>query len=160
MRGTTLQAHRSGQASSRQPTSGPQGPGSTADPYAHISLSSLAGHRHKMKVVHGTLCPVFSETYCFPISGGRWWGSSHPCLQVLRTELQVPVLGDGHWAQPQPLGELCLLLGSVDLQHVLECWQQLGPLGATKVRLQTTRIQPIPAQCVHGETEALSLPTA
>lgn len=69
----------------------------------------------------------------------------------------MPVLGYGHWAQPQPLGELRLLLGSVDLQHVLERWQQLGPLGTAQVRRQTTGLQPGPAWCVHGETEALSL---
>ncbi|KAI5934920.1 Synaptotagmin-8 [Manis javanica] len=62
---------------------------------------------------------------------------------VLRAELQVPVLGYGHWAQPQPLGELRLLLGSVDLQHVLERWQQLGPLGTAQpyVKVQLMLLQ-------------------
>lgn len=39
------------------------------------------------------------------------------------------------FSEHEPLGELQLPLGTVDLQHVLESWYQLGPPGSTEVSL-------------------------
>ncbi|XP_054581244.1 synaptotagmin-8 isoform X3 [Eptesicus fuscus] len=97
-------------------------PGGTADPYARVSLSTQAGHRHETKVHRGTLCPVFDETCCFRV----------PLAELPRTTLWVQVLDFKRVSGHEPLGELHLPLGTVDLQHVLEIWRQLGPPGAAE----------------------------
>lgn len=84
--------------------------------------------------------------------------SSHPCPQVPqgalpRTSLQVCVLGFKRFSAHEPLAELHLPLGAVDLQHVLEQWYQLGPPGAMEVRPRTAGLQPGPALGVAGEAE-------
>lgn len=75
----------------------PTGPGSPADPYARISLSSLAGHRHEMKVVHGTLSPVFSESYCFPVRGAGGGAAHTPVCRscALSCRCQCWAMGTG-----------------------------------------------------------------
>lgn len=50
----------------------------------------------------------------------------------------------------EPLGELSLPLGAVDLRHILELWHQLGPPGTTEVRLLTPRLQLGPVWCQQG----------
>ncbi|KAM5247139.1 synaptotagmin-8 [Ctenodactylus gundi] len=89
----------------------------TADSYARVSISTDARRRHETKVHRGTLCPVFEETCCF---------------HVLPTELpsatlQVQVLDFKRFSEHEPLGQLSLPLSTLDPQHVLECWYQLGP---------------------------------
>uniref|UniRef100_G1L5J5 Synaptotagmin 8 n=1 Tax=Ailuropoda melanoleuca TaxID=9646 RepID=G1L5J5_AILME len=101
------------------------GPGGTADPYARISLSTQAGCRHETKVHCGMLCPTFQETCCFHVPQGA----------LPRTSLQVCVLGFKRFSAHEPLAELHLPLGAVDLQHVLEQWYQLGPPGAMEAEL-------------------------
>ncbi|XP_074227498.1 synaptotagmin-8 isoform X2 [Camelus bactrianus] len=123
----------------------PGGPRATADPYARVSLSPLSGRSHETKVHRSTLCLVFDETCCFHVSlGSAGWGpglgggaGSHPCPQVPpdelpQTALRVQVLDGRSLSQHQPLAELSLPLGAVDLQHVLELWLQLGPPGAAE----------------------------
>ncbi|XP_047375356.1 synaptotagmin-8 isoform X2 [Sciurus carolinensis] len=88
----------------------------TADPYARVSVSTQARHGHETKVHRGTLCPVFEETCCFH-------------AELPRATLQVRLLDFKPFSEHQPLGELCLPLGAVDPQHVLERWYQLGPPG-------------------------------
>ena len=123
-------------------------PSGTADPYARISLSAQAGRRHETKVHRGTLCPVFNETCCFHVSlgWGRWGGwarvagaRSSPSPQVPpqelpQTTLRVQVLDFRRFSRHEPLGELCLPLGTVGLQHVLEFWHPLGPPSTPEVR--------------------------
>ncbi|XP_053779957.1 synaptotagmin-8 isoform X2 [Desmodus rotundus] len=92
-------------------------PSGTADPYARISLSAQAGRRHETKVHRGTLCPVFNETCCFHV----------PPQELPQTTLRVQVLDSRRFSRHEPLGELCLPLGTVGLQHVLEFWHPLGP---------------------------------
>ncbi|XP_047375357.1 synaptotagmin-8 isoform X3 [Sciurus carolinensis] len=91
----------------------------TADPYARVSVSTQARHGHETKVHRGTLCPVFEETCCFHV----------PQAELPRATLQVRLLDFKPFSEHQPLGELCLPLGAVDPQHVLERWYQLGPPG-------------------------------
>uniref|UniRef100_A0A8C0TUY8 Troponin I, cardiac muscle n=3 Tax=Canidae TaxID=9608 RepID=A0A8C0TUY8_CANLF len=98
------------------------GPGSTADPYARVSLSTQAGHRHETKVHRDTLCPMFQETCCFHV----------PQEELSQTTLQVQVLSFKRFSAHEPLGELSLPLGTVDLHHVLEHWYQLGPPGTVE----------------------------
>ncbi|XP_065383825.1 synaptotagmin-8 isoform X5 [Macaca fascicularis] len=85
-------------------------PGGTVDPYARVSVSTQSGHRHETKVHRGTLCPVFDETCCF----------------------HVQLFNFKRFSGHEPLGELRLPLGTVDLQHVLEHWYPLGPPAATE----------------------------
>ncbi|XP_045677003.1 synaptotagmin-8 isoform X1 [Phyllostomus hastatus] len=99
-----------------------RGPGGTADPYARVSLSPPAGRAHETKVHHGTLCPLFDETCCFPV----------PPQELPRTTLRVQVLDFRRFSPHEPLGELRLPLGAAGLPHVLELWHQLGPPGATE----------------------------
>ncbi|KAM7084864.1 synaptotagmin-8 isoform 2-T2 [Molossus nigricans] len=99
-----------------------RGPGGTADPYARISLSPQAGHGHETKVHRGTLCPVFDETCCFRV----------PPAELPQATLRVQVLDFKRFSRHEPLGELSLPLGTVDLRHVLELWHQLGPPGTTE----------------------------
>nr|XP_042113644.1 synaptotagmin-8 isoform X2 [Peromyscus maniculatus bairdii] len=82
----------------------------TADPYARVSVSSQPGRRHETKVHRGTLCPLFEETCCF----------------------LVQLLDFKRFSEHEPLGELQLSLGTVDPQHVLESWYQLGAPGTTE----------------------------
>lgn len=111
------------------------GPGGTADPYARVSLPTQAGHSHETRVHRGTLCPAFQETCCFHI----------PQEELAGATLRVQVLGSKRFSAPEPLGELSLPLGAVDLQHVLEQWYQLGPPGAAEVRPRAAGLQPVPA---------------
>nr|XP_020024351.1 synaptotagmin-8 [Castor canadensis] len=94
----------------------------TADPYARVSISTQAGHRLETKVHRGTLSPVFEETCCFPV----------PQAELARTTLHVRLLDFKRFSEHEPLGELCLPLGTVDPQHVVERWYQLGPPGTTE----------------------------
>ncbi|KAL1788483.1 synaptotagmin-8 isoform X2 [Sigmodon hispidus] len=94
----------------------------TADPYARISVSNEAGRRYETKVYRGTLCPVFAETCCFLV----------PPAELPRTTLKVQLLDFKRFSEHEPLGELQLSLGTVDPQHVLESWYQLGPPGTTE----------------------------
>ncbi|XP_010329431.2 synaptotagmin-8 [Saimiri boliviensis] len=134
-------------------------PGGTVDPYARLSISTQAGHRHETKVHRGTLCPVFDETCCFHVSqgwaAGRLGGTGRlggwaagaaglgqrawllPLPQVPQAELpgatlQVPLFHFRRFSGHEPLGELRLPLGTMDLQHVLKQWYPLGPPGATE----------------------------
>lgn len=91
--------------------------GGTADPYTRISLSIQAGHTHETKVHRGSLCPMFDETCCFRVL----------LAELPRTTLWVQVLDFKRFSGHEPLGELHLPLGTVDLQHLLELWCQLGP---------------------------------
>nr|XP_053779960.1 synaptotagmin-8 isoform X4 [Desmodus rotundus] len=99
-------------------------PSGTADPYARISLSAQAGRRHETKVHRGTLCPVFNETCCFHV----------PPQELPQTTLRVQVLDSRRFSRHEPLGELCLPLGTVGLQHVLEFWHPLGPPSTPELR--------------------------
>ncbi|XP_028688862.2 synaptotagmin-8 isoform X8 [Macaca mulatta] len=99
-------------------------PGGTVDPYARVSVSTQSGHRHETKVHRGTLCPVFDETCCFHI----------PQAELPGTTLQVQLFNFKRFSGHEPLGELRLPLGTVDLQHVLEHWYPLGPPAATELR--------------------------
>lgn len=98
------------------------GQGGTADPYARVSLSTGAGHTHETRVHRGTLCPTFHETCCFHV----------PQRELARTALRVQVLSFRRFSAHKPLAELSLPLGTVDPQHVLEQWYQLGPPGTTE----------------------------
>ncbi|XP_062949919.1 synaptotagmin-8 [Cynocephalus volans] len=96
--------------------------GGTADPYAHVSVSTQAGHSYETKVHRGTLCPVFEETCCFHVSPAELPG----------TTLRVQLLDFKRFSRHEPLGELSLPLDAVDLRHVLERWYQLGPPGTAE----------------------------
>ncbi|XP_039696268.1 troponin I, fast skeletal muscle isoform X4 [Pteropus medius] len=95
-------------------------PGGTADPYACVSLSTRAGHRHETRVHRGTLCPVFGETCRFQV----------PPAELPGATLLVHVRDFQRFSRHEPLGTLSLPLGTVDLQHVLELWLPLGPPGS------------------------------
>nr|XP_008000210.2 synaptotagmin-8 isoform X4 [Chlorocebus sabaeus] len=99
-------------------------PGGTVDPYARVSVSTQSGHRHETKVHRGTFCPVFDETCCFHI----------PQAELPGTTLQVQLFNFKRFSGHEPLGELRLPLGTVDLQHVLEHWYPLGPPAAAELR--------------------------
>ncbi|XP_055470668.1 synaptotagmin-8 [Psammomys obesus] len=94
----------------------------TADPYARISVSTQAGRRHETKVHRGTLCPMFEETCSFLV----------PPAELPRATLKVQLLDFKRFSEHEPLGELQLPLSTVDPQHVLESWYQLGPPGTTE----------------------------
>ncbi|XP_021064364.1 synaptotagmin-8 isoform X2 [Mus pahari] len=94
----------------------------TADPYAWVSVSTQAGRRHETKVHRGTLCPMFEETCCFLV----------PPAELPKATLKVQLWDFKRFSEHEPLGELQLPLGTVDLQHVLESWYQLGPPGTTE----------------------------
>ncbi|KAL2805571.1 synaptotagmin-8 isoform 3, partial [Daubentonia madagascariensis] len=94
----------------------------TADPYARVSISTQAGHRHETKVHRGTLCPMFDETCCFHV----------PQAELPGATLQVQLLDFKCFSGHEPLDTLSLPLGTVDLQHILEHWYQLGPPGTTE----------------------------
>uniref|UniRef100_G3T9F4 Synaptotagmin-8 n=1 Tax=Loxodonta africana TaxID=9785 RepID=G3T9F4_LOXAF len=97
-------------------------PGGTADPYARISVSTQAGHAHETKVHRSTLSPLFQEICCFQV----------PKSELPVATLRVQVLDFRRFSQHAPLGELHLPLSTVDLQHVLELWHQLGPPGTAQ----------------------------
>lgn len=94
----------------------------TADPYACVSVSTQAGRRHETKVHRGTLCPMFEETCHFSV----------PPAELPRATLKVQLLDFKRFSKHESLGELQLSLGTVDPQHVLENWYQLGPPGTTE----------------------------
>lgn len=94
----------------------------TADPYACVSVSTQAGRRHETKVHRGTLCPMFEETCHFSVPPAKLPGAT----------LKVQLLAFKWFSEHEPLGELQLSLGTVDPQHVLENWYQLGPPGTTE----------------------------
>ncbi|KFO28265.1 Synaptotagmin-8 [Fukomys damarensis] len=93
-----------------------------ADPYARVSVSTQAGRRHETKVHHGTLCPVFEETCSFHVLPA----------ELPSATLKVQVLDFKRFSEHEPLGELCLPLGTLDPQHVMEHWYQLGPPGTNE----------------------------
>ncbi|XP_058160916.1 LOW QUALITY PROTEIN: synaptotagmin-8 [Dasypus novemcinctus] len=95
------------------------GPGATADPYARVSVSTQAGRAHESRVHRGTLNPVFEETCCFQI----------PPAALASATLLVQLRAFRRCSAHEPLGELRLPLGAVDLRHVLELWHELGPPG-------------------------------
>ncbi|XP_036009158.1 synaptotagmin-8 isoform X8 [Mus musculus] len=94
----------------------------TADPYAWVSVSTQSGRRHETKVHRGTLSPMFEETCCFLV----------PPAELPKATLKVQLWDFKRFSEHEPLGELQLPLGTVDLQHVLESWYQLGPPGTTE----------------------------
>nr|KAF6272254.1 synaptotagmin 8 [Pipistrellus kuhlii] len=55
-----------------------------------------------------------------------------PLAELPRTTLRVQVLDFRRASGHQPLGELRLPLGTLDLQHVLEVWRTLGPPGTVE----------------------------
>ncbi|XP_070283180.1 synaptotagmin-8 isoform X2 [Myotis yumanensis] len=55
-----------------------------------------------------------------------------PLAELPRTTLWVQVLDFKRLSGHEPLGELHLPLGTVDLQHLLELWCQLGPPGTAE----------------------------
>ena len=80
---------------------------------------------------------------------------SHALLQVpqrelARTALRVQVLSFRRFSAHEPLAELSLPLGTVDPQHVLEQWYQLGPPGTTEVSPGTAGLRPGPARGAPG----------
>lgn len=83
-----------------------------------------------------------------------------PPAELPQATLRVQVLDFKRFSRHEPLGELSLPLGTVDLRHVLELWHQLGPPGTTEVRLLTTWHRPSPAWCASRETEPLPCPQA
>uniref|UniRef100_H0XKT0 Synaptotagmin-8 n=1 Tax=Otolemur garnettii TaxID=30611 RepID=H0XKT0_OTOGA len=93
----------------------------TANPYALVSSTQMR-KRHQTRVYRGTLCPVFDEACSFHV----------PQAELPGTTLQVQLLDFRRFSQHEPLGSLSLLLGTVDLQYVLECWYQLGPPSAAQ----------------------------
>lgn len=145
-------------------------PGGTADPYACVSLSTRAGHRHETRVHRGTLCPVFGETCRFQVSAGRQaggrpgWGRRPltrppagpqvPPAELPGATLLVHVRDFQRFSRHEPLGTLSLPLGTVDLQHVLELWLPLGPPGSDEVRPLTSRLRPGPGGRAGRDTEA------
>ncbi|KAM8814083.1 LOW QUALITY PROTEIN: synaptotagmin-8 [Rhynchonycteris naso] len=112
--------------------------GGTTDPYACVSLSTQAGHRHKTKV------PVSEETCSFRV----------PPAELPQTTLQVRVLDFKH----ELLGVLSLPLGAMDLRHVLEVWHRLGPPGTTEVSPPTTWLRPGPAWSSGEDSKAALVP--
>lgn len=73
---------------------------------------------------------------------GLGWGSRAwltllpqiPQAELPGTTLQVQLFNFKRFSRHEPLGELRLPLGTVDLQHVLEHWYPLGPPAAAEVR--------------------------
>ncbi|KAL0629004.1 Synaptotagmin-8 [Plecturocebus cupreus] len=55
-----------------------------------------------------------------------------PQAELPGATLQVQLFHFRRFSGHEPLGELCLPLGTMDLQHVLEHWYPLGPPGATE----------------------------
>lgn len=64
------------------------------------------------------------------------------------------------FSRHEPLGQLSLPLGTVDLRHVLELWHQLGPPGTTEVRLLTPGISPALPGVPAGRPRPLPCPQA
>lgn len=81
-----------------------------------------------------------------------------PLAELPRTTLWVQVLDFKRVSGHEPLGELHLPLGTVDLQHVLEIWRQLGPPGTAEVRVLTPWLWPRPARGASRETQAPVVP--
>ncbi|XP_075402880.1 synaptotagmin-8 [Tenrec ecaudatus] len=97
-------------------------PGHSADPYARVSISTQPGQKHETKVHRGTLSPLFEETCCFQV----------PRSELPQAILWVQLLDFSRFSPHALLGELHLPLGTVDLQHVLETWRELGPPGSAQ----------------------------
>lgn len=57
-----------------------------------------------------------------------------PLAELPSATLHVQVLDFKRFSEHKPLGELYLPLGTLDPQHVMECWYQLGPPGTSEVR--------------------------
>lgn len=68
-----------------------------------------------------------------------------PLAELPWTTLWVQVLDFKRFSGHEPLGELHLPLGTLDLQHLLELWCQLGPPGTAEVRVLTAWHWPGPA---------------
>lgn len=56
-------------------------------------------------------------------------------MELPKATLKVQLWDFKRFSEHEPLGELQLPLGTMDLQHVLESWYQLGPPGTTEVSL-------------------------
>ncbi|XP_019375289.1 PREDICTED: synaptotagmin-8 [Gavialis gangeticus] len=89
--------------------------GGTSDPYVIVYLTSDIKKKYETKVYRKTLNPVFNESFTFQI----------PQAEMSESTLVMQVYDFNRFARHDIIGEVRLPLSNVDLQHVIEQWNEL-----------------------------------
>ncbi|XP_007431740.1 synaptotagmin-2 [Python bivittatus] len=93
--------------------------GGTSDPYVIVFLTSDIRKKYETKVHRKTLNPVFNESFVFQVSQA----------EVTEAILVMQVYDFNRFSKHDIMGEVCLPLVDVNLQHVMEQWLDLSPAG-------------------------------
>ncbi|XP_034977460.1 synaptotagmin-8 [Zootoca vivipara] len=93
--------------------------GGTSDPYVIAYLTSDMRKKYETKVYRKTLNPVFNESFVFKI----------PQADIAESTLVMQVYDFNRFSKHDIIGEMRIPLGDVDLQHVIEQWQELTAAG-------------------------------
>ncbi|XP_033010904.1 synaptotagmin-8 [Lacerta agilis] len=89
--------------------------GGTSDPYVIAYLTSDMRKKYETKVYRKTLNPVFNESFVFKV----------PQADIAESTLVMQVYDFNRFSKHDIIGETRIPLGDVDLQHVIEQWQEL-----------------------------------
>ncbi|XP_069480051.1 synaptotagmin-8 isoform X2 [Ambystoma mexicanum] len=88
----------------------------TSDPYAIVFLTTDLQKKYETKVHRKTLNPVFNEKFTFPL----------PRAEEKESTVVIQLFDFNRFSKHDAIGELRLPLADIDLQHVIEEWQQLS----------------------------------
>ncbi|NWU76374.1 SYT1 protein, partial [Onychorhynchus coronatus] len=90
--------------------------GGTSDPYVIVYLTSDMKKRYETKVYRKTLNPIFNESFTFQV----------PQAEVPESTLVMQIYDFNRFAKHDIIGEVRLPLASVNLQHIIEQWNELA----------------------------------
>uniref|UniRef100_H3A8M5 Synaptotagmin 8 n=2 Tax=Latimeria chalumnae TaxID=7897 RepID=H3A8M5_LATCH len=89
--------------------------GGTSDPYVVAYLTSDTGKKHETKVYRKTLSPIFNENFTFKVTKD----------DIPESKLVMQVYDFNRFSKHDIIGEVRIPLSSVDLNVVIEEWQEL-----------------------------------
>ncbi|KAI4794156.1 hypothetical protein KUCAC02_032242 [Chaenocephalus aceratus] len=90
--------------------------GGSSDPYVKVYLCPEKSKIFETKVFKSTLNPVFNDHFSFQLSKAS----------LLKSTVVMQVFDFNRFSKHNMIGELRLQLSSVDWNHVIEEWQDLG----------------------------------
>ncbi|KAK5927350.1 hypothetical protein CgunFtcFv8_012514 [Champsocephalus gunnari] len=90
--------------------------GGSSDPYVKVYLCPEKSKIFETKVFKSTLTPVFNDHFSFQLSKAS----------LLKSTVVMQVFDFNRFSKHNMIGELRLQLSSVDWNHVIEEWQDLG----------------------------------
>ncbi|XP_056272691.1 synaptotagmin VIII isoform X2 [Pseudoliparis swirei] len=90
--------------------------GGSSDPYVKVYTCPDKSKTFETKVLMSTLNPVFNENFNFPIQKSS----------LLKSRVVMQIFDFNRFSKHHIIGELRVVLGSVDWNHVIEEWQDLA----------------------------------